>query len=62
MLRCNGLEIQNPKHMWKSENGPLQPILATKRYVTFFLGHPVQNTQNTPNMQNTQNMPNMQNV
>ena len=41
MLRCNGLEILNPKHMWKSENGPLQPILATKRYVAFFLGHPV---------------------
>ena len=36
VLRCNGLEILNPKHMWKSENGPLQPILATKRYVTFF--------------------------
>ena len=27
--------------MKKSKIGPLQPILATKRYVSFFLGHPV---------------------
>ena len=34
--RCNGLEILVPKHLWKSKIGPLQLILATKRYVTFF--------------------------
>ena len=36
-----GLEILIPKHPWKSKIGLLQPILAAKRYVTFFLGHPV---------------------
>ena len=36
-----GLEILVPKHPWKSKIGPLQPILAAKRYVSFFLGHPV---------------------
>ena len=35
------LEILIPKHPWKSKIGLLQPILAAKRYVTFFLGHPV---------------------
>ena len=38
---CNGLEILVPKHLWKSKIGPIQLILATKCYVTFFLGHPV---------------------
>ena len=37
-----GLEILIPKHPWKSKIGLLQPILAAKRYVSFFLGHPVQ--------------------
>ena len=41
LLRCNGLEILVPKHPWKSTIGPLQLILATKRYISFFLGHPV---------------------
>ena len=36
-----GLEILIPKHPWKSKIGLLQPILAAKLYVTFFLGHPV---------------------
>ena len=39
--RCNGLKILAPKHLWKSKIGALQLIWATKRYVTFFLGHPV---------------------
>ena len=39
--RCNGLKILVPKHLWKSKIGPLQLILATNRYVSFFLGHPV---------------------
>ena len=30
-----------PKHMWKSKIGLLEQILATKRYGTFFLAHPV---------------------
>ena len=37
-----GLEILIPKHLWKSKIRPLQPILALKRYVPFFLGHPVE--------------------
>ena len=36
MPSCNGLEILVPQHLWKSKIGPLQLILATKRYVTFF--------------------------
>ena len=28
--------------LWKSKIRPLQPILALKRYVPFFLGHPVE--------------------
>ena len=36
-----GLEILIPKHPWKSKIGLLQTILAAKRYVSFFLGHPV---------------------
>ena len=39
--RCSELKILVPKHLWKSKIGPLQLILATKHYVTFFLGHPV---------------------
>ena len=39
--RWNGLEILVPRHLWKSKIGPLQQILDTKRYVSFFLGHPV---------------------
>ena len=31
-----GLEILIPKHPWKSKIGLLQPILAAKRYVSFF--------------------------
>ena len=31
-----GLEILIPKHPWKSQIGLLQPILAAKRYVSFF--------------------------
>ena len=31
-----GLEILVPKHPWKSKIRPLQPILAAKRYVSFF--------------------------
>ena len=41
VTRWNGLEILVPKHLWKSKIGPLQQILDTKRYVSFFLGHPV---------------------
>ena len=41
LLRYNGLKILVPKHLWKSKIGPLQLILATIRYVPFFLGHPV---------------------
>ena len=37
-----GLEILIRKHPWKSKIGLLQLILAAKRYVTFFLGHPVE--------------------
>ena len=36
VLRCKGLKILNLKHMWKSLIEPQPPILATKRYVTFF--------------------------
>ena len=36
-----GLKILIPKHPWKSKIGLLQTILAAKRYVSFFLGHPV---------------------
>ena len=36
MARWIGLEILIPKHPWKSKIGLLQPILAAKRYVTFF--------------------------
>ena len=43
VTRWNGLEILVPKHLWKSKIGPLQQILDTKRYVSFFLGHPVYN-------------------
>ena len=43
--RCNGLKILAPKHLWKSKIGALQLIWATKRYVTFFLGHPVHMTR-----------------
>ena len=39
--RCNKLKILVPKQLWKSKIGPLQLILATKHYVTFFLGHPL---------------------
>ena len=39
--RCNRLKILVPKHLLKSKIGPIQLILASKRYVTFFLGHPV---------------------
>ena len=41
VLRWNGLKILILKHMWKSEIGPLQHIWVSKRYGTFFLGHPV---------------------
>ena len=41
MPRCNRLKILVPKHQWKSRIRPLQLISATKRYVTLFLGHPV---------------------
>ena len=41
-FRSNGLEILILKHMWKSIIGPLEQIEAENRYVTFFLGHPVQ--------------------
>ena len=34
--RCNGLDILVPKHLWQSKIGPLQLILATNRYVSFF--------------------------
>ena len=37
----NGLKTLIPKHVWKSQIILLQHILATKRYVSFFLGHPV---------------------
>ena len=37
-----GLEILIPQHPWKSKIGLLQTILAAKRYVSFFLGHPVE--------------------
>ena len=36
-----GLKILIQKHPWKSKIGLLQTILAAKRYVSFFLGHPV---------------------
>ena len=36
-----GLEILVPKHLWKNKIGPLQPILAAKRYVSFFWVKPV---------------------
>ena len=42
VARWIGLEILVPKHPWKSKIEPLQPILPAKRYVSFFLGHPVQ--------------------
>ena len=38
--RCEWLKILVPKHLWKSKIGPLQLILATKHYVTFFFGSP----------------------
>ena len=41
MASLIGLKILIPKHPWKSLIRPLQPILAAKRYVSFFLGHPV---------------------
>ena len=36
----NGLKTLIPKHVWKSQIILLQHILATKRYVWFFLGSP----------------------
>ena len=42
MSRSTRLEILIQKHMRESKIGLLQQIWASKRYHTFFLGHPVE--------------------
>ena len=50
--RWNRLKILIPKHMWKSKIGLLEQISAKNPYVTFFLGHPVENLENLENQEN----------